>query len=539
MSVLRSLGVGSVLMTGVALGQAQDKCSAMVNVALGTAKVTAAAMVAAGGVMDGVKLRPALASGLPSFCRVRVVDRPSADSEIRTEVWLPVASANATADSSAALRNDNKNAGWNGRFRGQGNGGFAGVIDYAGMAAAVTEGYATAGTDTGHAGDRPEFAVGHPEKVVDFGWRGVHEMTVEAKAITAAFYGRAAKKAYFAACSDGGREALMEAERFPADYDGILAGAPAWNWTGLLGGGAVLLKANLSRPGGPLPASKVPAIAAAVVAACDAQDGVKDGVVNDPRTCHFDPAVLACKDGDADSCLTAGQVAEVKELFSPRRDASGREILPGYLPGSEDGPGGWSNWLTGSDGKKAQGEFYAEGFQADFVQGRSDWTIGEFDAAKDLKLAEQKTAKAVNATDANLKPFFDRGGKLLMYHGWNDPAIPALMTIEYWDALRRAVGSAAADAAMRLYMVPGMQHCAGGPGATEFGQGSSAVRGDAEHDVFTALETWVEKGKAPGRMVATKPGKNGFTRPLCVYPQVAKYGKGDVNEAGSFVCSAP
>ena len=325
----------------------------------------------------------------------------------------------------------------------------------------------------------------------------------------------------------------MEAQRFPADYDGILAGAPAWNWTGLVTGGSELMsRLEVS----PLPAAKIPAIAAGVRAACDAQDGVKDGVVNDPRSCGFDPATLVCKEGAGADCLTVGEAATVKNLYAGAKDGAGKELTPGLLPGGEEGGNGWSSWITGTERAKSQGVFFGEGFFRNFVYEDPAWSLKSFSVDKDLAAAREKTGAAVDARDMNLKVFTGRGGKLILYHGWNDPGIPAKMSIEYFDGLKQTMGATATDAAVRLYMVPGMQHCGGGPGATEFGASGGSGSGDAEHDVFTALEQWVEVGKAPGTIVAVRHGADGFTRPLCVYPAVAKYVKGDTTDAKSFVC---
>ncbi len=518
----------SVCLVGSGVAMAQPgtlKCSALDALTLPGAEVTSAALIPAGSAISGVRLAPAILAQLPAFCRVRITDKPSADSDITTEIWLPA-------------------IGWNQRYRGQGNGGFAGVIDYPAMATAVAQGYATAGTDTGHSGGEPAFALGHPEKVKDFGWRAIHDMTLEAKAVVAAFYGNAPAHSYFASCSDGGREALMEAERFPADYDGILAGAPAYNWTGLMASAASRTKAMLSTPDKVLPATKVPAIAAAVKRACDAKDGVSDGVINDPRQCRFDPATLLCKDGDAPDCLTAGQVATVKSLYAPMLDSNGKEVLPGYSPGGEDGGNGWTSWITGTPGRESSGLFFGRGFFVNFIYERADWKLDSFDLDRDLKLARQKTGAALDAADTDLKPFVAHGGKLILYHGWNDPAIPALSTVEYFDGVHRAIGAKEADAALRLYMVPGMQHCSGGPGATHFGQNVTDARGDADADIFAALQQWVEAGKAPAQLTSRRLASDSakgdeFSRPLCPYPATAVYKGGDTGDAKSFACVAP
>ena len=500
---------------------AQTKCRELAGVVLDHAKVTQAALATPAELKEMEIPKP---EAMPAFCRVQLVDKPSADSEIMTEIWLPV-------------------RGWNGKLRAQGNGGFAGTIYLKAMAETVRQGYATVGTDTGHVGAKGDFALGHPEKVKDFGWRGVHDMTVEAKAVIKAFYGKEQERAYFTSCSDGGREALMEAQRFPADYDGILAGAPAYNWTGLLAGAAENQKWMTASAANYLPATKIPALGAAVNKACDVQDGVKDGVINDPRSCKFDPATIVCKAGDAADCLLPGQAESVKRIYRGTGNDAGKVMFPGLMPGAEDGKEGWTRWITGDD-KEAAMSFYSQGFFSNFIFDNPAWTAKEFSFDRDYKLAVEKTADALNSTDVNLAPFVSRGGKLVLYHGWNDPGIPALMTVDYYNGVVGKIGQSSVDSAVRLYMVPGMQHCAGGPGATDFGQGMGA-RGDATNDVFTALEQWTEKGSLPGVITAVKREGEGaarkvvMARPLCPYPQVAKYdGKGDTKLASSFACVA-
>jgi hypothetical protein len=505
------------------------RCAGLTKVKLEGAKVTSAEMVAAGAALADVKAGPGqeAVGKLPAFCRVKVTDTPSGDSDIKTEVWLPV-------------------AGWNGKYRAAGNGGFAGDIYFGEMAAAVAQGFVASGTDTGHAGMEPGFALGHPEKVKDFGWRAVHDMSVQTKVLVKAFYGKPVERSYFAACSDGGREALMEAQRFPADFDGILAGAPANNWTALISAATLNDQTLMASPGAYLSASKLPAITAAALAACDAQDGLKDGVVGNPATCGFDPAVLTCTGAETDACLTGAQVATLKSIYAAKVDAAGKHVFPGYSAGAESAPGSWDVWIVGKKpGDPTLMMFFGVGYFKDFVYGREDWSLADFDFSKDYRLATEKTGEALNATDTNLKPFAARGGKLVIYHGWNDPAIPGLSSVEYYDGVVGTMGKAATDAAVRLYMVPGMLHCGDGPGAADFGQGGTSIRRDAGHDVFTALEQWVEAGKAPGTLTATKfvdgDETKGvvLTRPLCVYPAVARYVKGDPMEAGSFACVAP
>jgi hypothetical protein len=516
-----------MVLGGCAFGQQAApaaRCEGLTGVTLEGAKVTSAVLEPAGVALADVKLPAEAVGKLTAFCRVKVTDTPTGDSDIKTEVWLPV-------------------AGWNGRYRALGNGGFAGQIGFGDMAAAVMEGYATSGTDTGHAGMEAKFALGHPEKVKDFGWRAVHDMSVEAKVLVKAFYGKVAEHSYFTACSDGGREALMEAQRFPGDFDGILAGAPAYHWTALISAATEDDQTLMASAGAYLPASKLPAITAAVLAACDGQDGLKDGVVGNPAKCRFDPAVLACAGAETDSCLMPGQMATLKAIYAAKVDAQGNPVFPGYSPGAESAAGSWNGWMVG----KKQGDatammYFGLGYFKDFVFEREDWSLGTFDFDRDSKVALANTGAALNATDTNLKLFAARGGKLLMYHGWNDPAIPALSSVEYYDGVVAAMGKSATDAAVRLYMVPGMLHCDGGPGVVDFGQNPAAMREDAQHDVFTALERWVEEGSAPGTLTATKFVDDDETkgavssRPLCAYPAEARFVKGDPRDAASFVC---
>src|SRR6202790_3626888 len=273
---------------------------------------------------------------LPTFCRLAGVIRPTTDSDIRFEVWLPASD-------------------WNGKFLSVGNGGFAGSINYFGLADDLRRGYATAATDTGHQGDAEDasWAYKHPEKIVDFGYRGLHTTTENAKALIQAFYSNPPRPSYFDSCSDGGREALMEAQRFPEDFDGILAGAPANFWTHMLAAGIDLMQGVYGRnPASYISSTKIPALQVAALEACDSLDGVKDGIISDPLRCRFDPAVLLCKGDDSRDCLTAPQVAAAKTLYAGGANAQGKQIFPGYMPGAEDGPNGWSQWIIGTSPRK-------------------------------------------------------------------------------------------------------------------------------------------------------------------------------------------
>jgi Tannase and feruloyl esterase len=527
-----------LIFVGAAYGQnasAGKTCESLSGLAVSGAKILSAETVAAGAFQEPANVPPWAAAPagfykkLPAFCKVAVKATPSTDSDIQIEVWMP-------------------QSGWNGKFQGNGNGGFAGDISHFALAAAVTGGYATAATNTGHFADSTDasWALGYPEKVADFGHRGIHEMTRVAKTLISAYYGKDPQHSYFSSCSNGGRQALMEAQRYPEDYDGVLAGAPANFWTHLLTEAISNARALTLEEGSYIPSSKLPAIAHAVNAACDANDGVTDGVLNDPRQCHFDPSSMLCKNGDTNTCVTAAQATTLKKLYDGARDAQGRQIFPGYLPGAEDGNGGWAPWITGMAPGKSLLFAFGVGYFSNIVYEKKDWSYRDANLDQILKDADEKTAAKLNANDADLSKFKARGGKLILYHGWNDPAISALNTVNYYESVVKKMGEKGTEAFARLYMVPGMQHCGGGPGATEFGA-ESAVLGpkDAEHSVSLALEQWVEKGIPPGTVIASKfeqgdPTKGPkMTRPLCAYPQMAKYkGSGDTNDAANFTCVA-
>jgi hypothetical protein len=462
---------------------------------------------------------------LPEFCRVSGVIKPSSDSNIKFEVWMPTSSS------------------WNGRYEGLGNGGFAGSVSWDPMAAAVTSGYAASSTDTGHEGSAitATWALDHPQKITDFGYRAIHETAENAKKLIKAYYGNDPKHSYFSSCSNGGRQALMEAQRYPADYDGIIAGAPALTFTHI----ATDFLWNLQATDGPnyIPTKKWAAIENAALASCDALDGVKDGVIDDPSQCHFDPAKMLCSGAETDACLTQAQIDALKKIYSGPINSKGERIIAGFEPGGESGMAGWGLWISGSTPNKSLEYAFGTQFYANMVYDKADWDYHTFQVDRDTKAGDEKQAKNLNATDTDLKKFKDHGGKLILYHGWSDAALPPVNTIEYYKAVEAKMGAKNADAFVRLFMVPGMQHCGGGPGPSVFGQGGAA-QGDAQHDMARALEHWVEDGVAPTQIIATKY-KNPMnpksevvrTRPLCAYPQVARWnGAGSTDDAANFVC---
>lgn len=511
--------LGSLALAGHA--HAATPCDDLAKVQIPGAKITAVKAMAIGAPQEievfGIPPLPTSAA----YCRVNATLSPTPASSIKVEVWLPAEEA------------------WNGKFMATGNGGYGGTLGgpRLAMRPAVKAGYAVAGTDMGHtedgAGGSAEWALNQPDKIVDWGHRANHETAVFAKALIAAHYGKGPRRAYFTGCSDGGREALMEAQRYPNDFDGIVAGAPANAWTRLMGSFAWSWKAVHEVPESRIPDTLLPVIQKAALAQCDKLDGVADGVIEDPRLCRFDPVVVQCKDDQAKECLTPAQVAGLRKLYQGPRDSKGKSILPGYPAGGEATPGAWPLWISG---EKAQHPSFARSFFANFVYSNTGWQLAQLNLDKDLKAAKA-IAPTVASDNPDLSAFKARGGKLILFHGWSDAAITPLATIQYYDAVRGKMGVKSADAFSRLFMVPGMSHCFGGPGPNSF-------------DMLATLDAWVEGGAAPEQVIASKkdndyadllgmPAKAVRTRPLCAYPKVAQWdGKGSTDLAASFSCVA-
>ena len=494
--------IANVALLLVSAALAATPCAGLKAISLSNTTITMAELVPAGEFKAPVSPGPAPAGPLivPAFCRVAAVLKPSSDSEIQIEVWLPAEN-------------------WNGKFEAVGNGGWAGIISYPALAAALNEGYATASTDTGHKGGNASFAIGHPEKVVDFAYRAVHEMTVRAKAIATAFYDRGPRLSYWNGCSTGGRQGLMEAQRYPDDFDAILAGAPANYQTHLHTWDLGVAVPVLKDPSAVVSAAKARTLNKAVIAACDARDGVKDGLLNDPRACKFDLSTLLCKAGDSDSCLTPPQIDAVKRMYAPAKTKSGQYIFPGKEPGSETG------WNAIAGGTAPAGVSLGS-FQVAYDNINWDWRT--FDLDRDLKVVDEKVGTIINAVNPDLSAFKAHGGKLLLYHGWNDTAISPGNTIDYYQSVLGKMGSKQ-DNWIRLFMAPGMEHCRGGPGPNQI-------------NFMSALERWRESGIAPEQLPAYHVSDNrvDMSRPLCSYPQLAQYkGVGSTNDASNFVCKAP
>ncbi len=525
---------------------AQQSCESLTALRLDHATVISAVSAAAAPLKPQPwSWFPLPPTTVPEHCEVHAIARPSSDSEINFELWLPPAAA------------------WNGKYQQRGNGGWAGGIPSWSLITPLARGYAAAATDDGHSTQlqTPDasFAVGHPEKLIDFGYRSVHQTAFQSKAILLAYYGRAAVRSYFHGCSDGGREALMEAQRYPEDFDGIVAGAPANNWTRHFTGFVWNEKALGDAPKTLLPIAKLQLLQKAVLAKCDILDGVKDGLLEDPRICHFDPALLKCAGADGPDCLTAAQVEAIAKIYGgPVSPSTGERIYPGYEPGTEADPSGWSVWITGGVQSMFGNSFYAS---AVYENPKWDWHTIDFD--RDLKLANTKAGPILNSYNPDLRTFRAHGGKLIEYHGWGDGAIAPRDSIAYYENVesflkqfpdpRSDNAQQPVQSFYRLFMVPGMGHCASGAGPNHFGNDDipdpAAWPQDADHDVVLALDRWVTQGIAPDQIIGT--GKIGgdpkdpakgvkMTRPLCAFPKVAHFkGTGDTNDAANFACLDP
>ncbi len=476
------------LFVSVAAAKGSDFCDKLKQQALPNAQITSASAEESGAFTPPGNAKQI--ASLPPFCRIQVQASPTTDSDIHSEVWLPLTN-------------------WNGRLLAVGSGGWGGSIGYESMADALRRGYATSATDDGHTGGSAAFLAGHPEKFIDFSYRAEHEMTIEAKALIAAFYGRKAQRSYWSGCSGGGREGLLQAYRYPTEFDGIIAGDPAnmrrnaWAlW---------LAVETFKDPAATIPRDKYAMIHRAVLAACDAGDGLKDGLISYPPDCHPNFKALQCDGADRSDCLTPRQVTAAQTIISPATTASGKIMFPRLEPGTELA---WGRLAGGPE----PADLFVDQFRY-LVYQNPQWDWRTFDLERDAGKANAVN-KGVDEFEPNLTAFAKHGGKLLIYHGWADQQVAPGSSIEFYEALGPASDWA------RLFMVPGMGHCSGGEGPDSF-------------DKIAALEQWVEQGKAPERIVATHrtAGKVDRTRPLCPYPQVARYkGSGSIDDEAHFVC---
>lgn len=506
----RSMLLLLAILAVAALPVAGASCDSLTKLTIPHVTITSAEAVAAGAFAPPAAGKGGRGKGganpyadLPAFCRVLAVSRPTSDSEINIEVWLPAGAA------------------WNGKLEANGNGGWNGNISAATLAEGLRRGYATTMTDTGHQGGSASFALGHPEKVIDFAHRSIHEMAVVAKAAVQAYYESPARYSYFNGCSAGGRQGLKAAQMYPGDFDGIVAGSPGLMWTGRAAQAIWIAQASNAEPGSLIPREKFELIHQAALAACDDLDGVKDGVMEDPTKCTWDPGKIQCQGVDAPNCLTALQVATARKIYSDvTNPRTGKVYFPGHERGSELG---WSTMAGPNPFAPGLDLFKYVVFQDE------NWDYKKLNWDSDMERTLEVSG-LMNAMDPNLKPFFDRGGRLIQYHGWNDPQISPRSSTMYFDSVVKATGGLAqVQENYRLFMVPGMAHCGGGEGTSSF-------------DMLTALENWVEKGQAPARVEAARVanGQTNRTRPLCPYPQVAKYkGTGSIDESANFSCALP
>jgi len=492
--------IGSLMLMLLGAALAPTPCDQLTALKFSDATITSAEVIPEGppparggrGGRGGAPAPPP--ANIPAHCRVRMTLTPSSDSLINMELWMPVQS-------------------WNGKFMGVGNGGFAGSIQGVTneMPQALRLGYATAGTDTGHQEQGGAWAIGHPEKMIDFAYRSTHEMTVKAKQIIQAFYDRSPQYSYFKGCSTGGRMALMEAQRYPDDYDGIIAGSLANRHIHMWTAGIARSIDAIRRPEGNLSAEKASLVNQMVMNTCDT---LKEGFLNNPRQCQVDFSKLLCPAGKDDAtCLTAPQLKTVETFYGGVRNSKGELIFSGQalgnpIPatrGGNQGPGGTFDIV-----------------RIAYNDPNVDWR--NFDLDRDMKILDEKIGY-VDAVDPDLSRFKASGGKLLITHGWSDTGITPETTIWYYDAVLNKMGKNQSDW-LRVFMVPGMGHCGGGPGVNTF-------------DSIGALEQWVEKGVAPDQIM----GRNNagtLTRPLCPYPQYAEYkGTGDLKDAANWACTAP
>jgi hypothetical protein len=481
--------------------------------------------------MTGALAGGALIAKLPAFCRVIGRIHPEAGSDIHFEVWMP-------------------SAGWDHRFYGLGTGGFAGSIDYMALGSALQAGEAAVSTDTGHSGGANDssWAKGHPERVRDYGWRAIHVTTVAAKKLVAAFYHHDADHAYFVGCSNGGRQGLMEASRFPDDYDGIVAGAPAAVWTDLALSMINHVQAQLP-PGATIRSEQAHLLQDEVLKQCDALDGHLDGVVDDARLCKLDVSKLACGVSSSPQCFSEPQLTALKQIYAGPRDASGHQLTAAYLAsGSEVGtpfpPLGWEGYILGGSSGQPGGGVLVGGLLKDVVQSPFA-TPATFDFNKDPARLKSALAADLDA-QPNLHQFFDHGGKLILWHGWADAAIPPEATLKFHQSILLTSGPRARDS-VRLFMVPGVQHCLGGSGPDLFGEFAAPQPSDTpERNIVTALQSWVENGRAVDSLVGRR-GFGGFMgmpeprperqRLLCAYPGKAILRPGgDLDQASNYRC---
>lgn len=552
--IVYSIASSGAVLLSAAAAPAATTCEGLIHLSLPRGQVTTAQTITGGtfntppGCATG-STGCTTNTGLPQFCRVAGTATPTNDSIINFEVWIPT------------------DRSFNGKYEQLGCGGFCGSIGYSALANAIRRGYASAATDDGsQAGGQATFALGHPEKIIDYAYRALKETTDKSKTIIAALTGQRPQRSYFNGCSKGGHEALMGAQRYPDDFDGIIVGSPANFFTHLLTGFVWNEQALLDDPASYIPPSLLPVLSQATLARCVGQDGgVKTDVfLNDPRDCHFDPATVQCVAGqDPTTCLSSAQVRAAREIYrGPHDPATGELIFPGYEPGSESNASNWPAWITGAsrdaDLSNSTGQalqlFFGNGFFGYFVFQDPHWDFSTLNFTTDVTLTDEDFAAILNSTDPDLRPLRAHGAKVIHYVGWADSAIAPINSVNYYNSVRAELAGVEPvrqnsdrweeiQEFYRLFMVPGMAHCSGGDGPNAFGNGTSnGPVIDADHDLLKALESWVEQGTAPEKIIATHYVNNTpasglqFQRPLCPFPQVARYTVGDPTNADNFKC---
>ena len=520
-------GIAALSFPAIARAQTPAHCDDLTGFQVDSGVVEIATHVSAGQEITITDTNNKIPAPV-AFCRVLVRLKPTKSSDIRAEFWLPDQPA------------------WNGKFIGLGSGGFGGGLENSAMLGPIVQkGYAGGATDMGHRGSpiSAKWAGGQPEKIVDWGRRANHLTAVAGKQLVRAYYGETPRQAYFSGCSDGGREAVMEGWRYPEDYDGIIAGAPAADFTSIAAqfvwNARIAARANLTLP-------KLLLVSKAVLAKCDGLDGVKDGVLENPTACHFDPATLECKSGDGPDCLTAAQVAAVEAIRRGPRTRNGVQISHGFLLDDNVAALGWNAWITSATAvERTMGTDFYRWMVYDDPNSNSD----RFDLDRDWVAGRNRLAALIDSDHPDLRAFVRRGGKLMLYHGWSDPALPPENTVRLYDEIRHQLGRAGAES-VRLFMVPGMSHCALGAGPSVF-------------DTMSTMDKWVETGRPPEKMIAIslppdamaaviggagKPATAAAktqtaklpSRPLCAWPKVAAWdGKGSTDDAVNFSCRLP
>lgn len=511
-------------------------CSSLTGLAVANTTISAAALQP-GGTFTAPNAQQF--HNLPPFCEVHGVLKPTPVSAINFEVWLPLP------------------GNWNGKLEGVGNGGLAGTISYSAMVPALQRGFATASTDTGHLPTEPQLWLENQDLVIDYSYRGLHLTTVDAKAVIAAFYGRAAQYSYYSGCSTGGKQALFEAEKFPDDYDGIVGGDAADFWTHQMFHENWVGQATAA-PAANLTPADLQLLNTAVLRQCGTLDHglAGDAFLTDPQDCHFDPKSLQCSSGQTANCLTAAQVGAVAAIYQGVTDPrTGRQLYPGLPRGSEIGwgPAG-GQFLIDRPVAIGSGVSSYDFFRFTVFETAPPyfWDYTTLNFGDDVSLVDRKFATLFNSTSPDLSAFSKRGGKLIMYHGNADPLIPPANTVNYYLSVAanqpsyrktHSVQAALAETErfFRLFLVPGMYHCAGGPGPNIFnGASNQGNPTDPDHDILSALDLWVSGHKAPQQIIASSQtnGAVNFTRPLCPYPQNARYkGTGSTADAANFICA--